>query len=885
MPGRPHHSEKMRACVADLQAKGTEDSSAYAICTASLQKADEPIFEGAEGLRTLHVGGALGQVRMEQYDGREHMVVPVVALREGVIHAINAKTPEFVPESSLSVAPHSWDGRHVVLGHPVENGHQISANSPHVLETQAFGQIFNTRMDGKKLLMDVYIDPVKAEKIGGTELLQQLKDGKMCEVSVGAYVTTDDVAGDYLGKPYKARWQQIGPDHLAFLPKGRGACSIEMGCGAPRSASHLITAEAIEVQMREAAKGMMDCPTCEGSGSVDGNPCETCDGEGEVPMKNAAALPDKSEVMDCPTCDGSGKVGGKDCDACDGSGEVPMKAAESPLPCCILSALADKSYEERQQAVQTAIQKTFGSSSGLYPSNVWSQAIFDDHVIVRKDDKLYSVGYAVDQDGTVTFDPDPTEVKVAYIAAELKIAEGRRNSAADQSMVQTVHDHSVKLGADCSWSNANRMLEVIEPDDLKLLEADPELRDAFSQPTVPPNPDEKKGPPRKIGPPERITPELGGPTTPETGWPGYPGGPPAEKNPPTIFPGGKATVDFLGHAAHGQTGDIQKMSKGGIARLNVGGKTYFVHHSRLKAAEELRDLRTISQEERDKIPADDFAGPHRSFFIVEPGDVSNAASSLGRTSGDTTTVKAKIISIAYRKGDKFVAELPEAWKKKSDQTPEKPESQRAAEQPVVEKVAVQPPAELSQLNAAEDKPCGCKGDQPMTTDQRADTVKFLIGSKHSGFTAGDEKMLEAASDERLDSFRVAAEARGKEIDDLKTAAAKQMNEEEFMKAAPAELKSLIERQIKQETEMKTELVAVLKTAQDEYGEAELANMSIDALQRLARVAKLEGVQPTYEGRGLPRALAGNKPNDVYRNPPNPYDIALEKRRSAAGRSN
>ena len=66
--------------------------------------------------------------------------------------------------------------------------------------------------------------------------------------------------------------------------------------------------------------------------------------------------------------------------------------------------------------------------------------------------------------------------------------------------------------------------------------------------------------------------------------------------------------------------------------------------------------------DRDKIPAADFAGPNRSFPIVTPQDVADAARSLGRAKGPTGPIKAKIISIAKRKGAAFVAKLPEAWK-------------------------------------------------------------------------------------------------------------------------------------------------------------------------------------------------------------------------------
>lgn len=64
---------------------------------------------------------------------------------------------------------------------------------------------------------------------------------------------------------------------------------------------------------------------------------------------------------------------------------------------------------------------------------------------------------------------------------------------------------------------------------------------------------------------------------------------------------------------------------------------------------------------RADIPDEDFAGPDKSFPIVTPGSVSDAASSLGRAKGDREAIKAKIIAIAKRKGASFEAELPKAW--------------------------------------------------------------------------------------------------------------------------------------------------------------------------------------------------------------------------------
>lgn len=70
--------------------------------------------------------------------------------------------------------------------------------------------------------------------------------------------------------------------------------------------------------------------------------------------------------------------------------------------------------------------------------------------------------------------------------------------------------------------------------------------------------------------------------------------------------------------------------------------------------------------DRDKIDSEDFAGKDRSFPIVTPADVDDAAKSIGRAGEgnySSDELKANIIRIAKRKGDAFTAMLPDAWKK------------------------------------------------------------------------------------------------------------------------------------------------------------------------------------------------------------------------------
>jgi hypothetical protein len=207
--------------------------------------------------RHLHLRGAVGLSRTETFDGRTYTVVPVIALMEGVIFAVNADVPEYVPLKTLMMAPQGWNGRPVVMDHPSANGRMISANTPGVLEKKAFGVVFNTRVLGSKLLMEAWLDPIKAKAVGegASSTVLRAMEGKPVEVSVGVYATVEDEKGSFNGKAYKATWVDMIPDHLALLSEGdTGACSNAMGCGVR---THLVTAKAMECAAVDEACG---CP-------------------------------------------------------------------------------------------------------------------------------------------------------------------------------------------------------------------------------------------------------------------------------------------------------------------------------------------------------------------------------------------------------------------------------------------------------------------------------------------------------------------------------------------------------------------------------------------------------------------------------------------------
>lgn len=204
--------------------------------------------------RHIHlVGATSANLRTAEFAGVEHLVVPVVAMVEGVVWAINAPSAEFVPAEELAVTPQQWNGRQCFAGHPVEGKTQVTANTPTKL-SEAFGIIFGAStesriLETRRLELEAWLDPIRAAKVGeeAMDVIRRLRAGERVEVSVGCYMSREETEGNYNGQPFNGIWRDIVSDHLAFLKAGeQGACSIEAGCGAPRVATrHLVTATGI----------------------------------------------------------------------------------------------------------------------------------------------------------------------------------------------------------------------------------------------------------------------------------------------------------------------------------------------------------------------------------------------------------------------------------------------------------------------------------------------------------------------------------------------------------------------------------------------------------------------------------------------------------------
>lgn len=174
------------------------------------------------------------ETREETLDGVDYIVVPVVALVEGVLHAMNSETPEMVyaEEFTKPQVVGGFNGRPLYHGHPIVNGEPVSGNEPKVWEELNIGRVFHTAVKNNKLTMEAWIDKARAAKVA-PELLERIANGDPIEISVGVFCETDDdETGEYNGRKFAGAWRDIVPDHLALLVEGdTGACSREMGCG------------------------------------------------------------------------------------------------------------------------------------------------------------------------------------------------------------------------------------------------------------------------------------------------------------------------------------------------------------------------------------------------------------------------------------------------------------------------------------------------------------------------------------------------------------------------------------------------------------------------------------------------------------------------------
>src|SRR5690606_21012421 len=105
------------------------------------------------------------------------------------------------------------------LDHPKVNGYPVSAGSPDILEQYAIGQIFNTKLDGKKLVAEMWINNTRVKELGEAaekELERLQSSDALVEVSTGLFSMLEMNPGVYNGEKYeRSEERRVGKEESA----------------------------------------------------------------------------------------------------------------------------------------------------------------------------------------------------------------------------------------------------------------------------------------------------------------------------------------------------------------------------------------------------------------------------------------------------------------------------------------------------------------------------------------------------------------------------------------------------------------------------------------------------------------------------------------------
>jgi len=188
----------------------------------------------AARMETLTLNLLPKSCKVDNLEGQDYLVVPMVILMEGV-HA-GSMGPLFYPESELSKTPASWDHKPIVVYHPTMDGQGISACSKHVINKQKVGLMMNTRWEDGKLKSEAWIREDRADAVD-ERIMEAIRNSEMMELSTGVFVDEEHTSGKHNGEDYNGIARNYRPDHLALLPDQIGACSIQDGAGFIRNAA------------------------------------------------------------------------------------------------------------------------------------------------------------------------------------------------------------------------------------------------------------------------------------------------------------------------------------------------------------------------------------------------------------------------------------------------------------------------------------------------------------------------------------------------------------------------------------------------------------------------------------------------------------------------
>lgn len=172
-------------------------------------------------------------VRREQLLGRDHIVVPMTSLREGVLHG--SKGPLLYTASEIGIDPWKWDLIPIVNNHPMKDGKPVKARSRDVLNKNYIGVVLETTFTNNALRHEAWFDVEAANRVD-KRIVQKLLAGESINVSTGLFTSNEWLDAERvfnsggLESKYLGIARNYRPDHIALLLDESGACPVP-DCG------------------------------------------------------------------------------------------------------------------------------------------------------------------------------------------------------------------------------------------------------------------------------------------------------------------------------------------------------------------------------------------------------------------------------------------------------------------------------------------------------------------------------------------------------------------------------------------------------------------------------------------------------------------------------
>lgn len=217
------------------------------------------------------------------------MTMPVImGVGDLAWQAEGISAPELVEADVLCADVEEWSGKPVTLGHPA-GGEVTQADWHGLTDTPVVGRIVTAGSDGPKLRSEIVLFEGRRQQV-----IDSVDPNEpMMNVSIGIRAATDHTKKgvDRQGRSYTGAWSRITKrDHLALLPHDRGACSIEMGAGFPRTnktgGDMTLTDETKKLIAgldADALKGILSAETLKALGPQEAAGGDSGDGEGDTP--------------------------------------------------------------------------------------------------------------------------------------------------------------------------------------------------------------------------------------------------------------------------------------------------------------------------------------------------------------------------------------------------------------------------------------------------------------------------------------------------------------------------------------------------------------------------------------------------------------------------